>query len=78
VAADALMDTARALAARVASNPPNALRLTKKLLREADTQPLGGILELSAALQALSHGTADHREALAAFVERRPGNFTGE
>ena len=78
VAADALMDTAKQLAARVASNPPNALRLTKKLLREADTQPLGGILELSAALQALSHGTADHREALAAFVERRPGNFTGE
>ena len=67
VAADALMDTARQLAARVASNPPNALRLTKKLLREADTQHLGGILELSAAMQAISHGTADHREALSAF-----------
>ena len=78
VAADALMDTARQLAARVASNPPNALRLTKKLLREADTQHLGGILELSAAMQAISHGTADHREALSAFVERRPGQFTGD
>ncbi|CAM3225734.1 MULTISPECIES: crotonase/enoyl-CoA hydratase family protein [Williamsia] len=78
VAADALMDTAKQLAARVASNPPNALRLTKKLLREADTQHLGGILELSAAMQAISHGTADHREALSAFVERRPGQFTGD
>ena len=78
VAADALMDTAQQLAARVASNPPNALRLTKKLLREADTQHLGGILELSAAMQAISHGTADHREALSAFVERRPGQFTGD
>ncbi|MGK9273731.1 crotonase/enoyl-CoA hydratase family protein [Williamsia muralis] len=78
VAADALMDTAKQLAARVASNPPNALRLTKKLLREADTQHLGSILELSAAMQAISHGTADHREALSAFVERRPGQFTGD
>ena len=78
VAADALMDAAKQLAARVASNPPNALRLTKKLLREADTQHLGGILELSAAMQAISHGTSDHREALSAFVERRPGQFTGD
>jgi enoyl-CoA hydratase/carnithine racemase len=75
---DALMDSARQLAARVAANPPNALRLTKKLLRGSDTQNLDGILELSAAMQAISHGTADHREALSAFIERRPGNFTGE
>ena len=72
-----LLATARALADRVAVNPPHALRMTKKLLREGQRVDLDTLLELSASLQALSHHTEDHREALAAFMERRPGNFTG-
>jgi enoyl-CoA hydratase/carnithine racemase len=73
-----LMVTAQELAARVAVNPPHALRATKRLLRESGRQDFDGFLELSAALQALSHPTEDHREALAAFNERRVGDFTGE
>ncbi|MFP3467779.1 enoyl-CoA hydratase-related protein, partial [Leifsonia sp. SIMBA_070] len=65
-----LMATAQELAARVAVNPPHALRATKRLLRESGRQDFDGFLELSAALQALSHPTEDHREALAAFNER--------
>ncbi|WP_024793642.1 crotonase/enoyl-CoA hydratase family protein [Tomitella biformata] len=75
---EALLATARELADRVAVNPPHALRMTKKLLREGQRQDLDSILELSAAMQALSHHTADHTEALAAFLERRPGQFTGK
>jgi enoyl-CoA hydratase/carnithine racemase len=79
VAADeALMDEARALAQRVASNPPRSVRLAKRLLREAQHQRLSDILELSAAYQALAHETADHREAVSAFFEKRPPKFTGE
>lgn len=73
-----LLDAAHELAARVAVNPPNALRMTKKLLREGQRVDLDTLLELSASLQALSHHSADHREALSAFLERRTGNFTGE
>jgi enoyl-CoA hydratase/carnithine racemase len=73
-----LLATAAELAARVAVNPPHALRATKRLLRESGRQDFDGFLELSAALQALSHPTEDHREALAAFNERRVGDFTGE
>ncbi|GAF43859.1 crotonase/enoyl-CoA hydratase family protein [Rhodococcus wratislaviensis] len=72
-----LLDTAHELAERVAVNPPHALRMTKKLLREGQRQDLDSLLELSAAMQALSHHTTDHGEALAAFVERRAGQFTG-
>lgn len=77
VADAALMDEALALADRIAANPAKALRLTKRLLREAQTARMAEILQLSAAFQALAHETEDHREAVAAFLEKRPAVFTG-
>lgn len=74
---DELLPTARALAARVAVNPPVAVRMTKKLLRESSQQTLDQLLELSAAMQGLAHQTEDHREAVAAMLEKRPGVYTG-
>ena len=73
-----LLDAARALAARIAANPPHAVRMTKRLLREGRTASLAGILETSAAAQALCHTTADHHEAVAAFLEKRSPVFKGE
>ena len=58
--------------------PPRALRLTKRLLREAQHSRMSDILELSAAYQAIVHETADNREAINAFVEKREPVFTGE
>ncbi|MFD1812662.1 crotonase/enoyl-CoA hydratase family protein [Rhodococcus gannanensis] len=75
---DELLPTARALAERVAVNPPQALRMTKKLIREGQHQSLESLLELSAAMQALAHHTRDHHEAVAAMLEKRPAVFTGE
>ena len=75
---DELLPTAHALAARVAANPPQALRMTKKLLREGQHQSLESLLELSAAMQALAHHTRDHHEAVAAMLEKRPPKFVGE
>ena len=74
---DELLPTARALAARVAVNPPVAVRMTKKLLRESSQQTLDQLLELSAAMQGLAHQTDDHREAVTAMLEKRPGIYTG-
>jgi len=73
-----LMDAARALAARIAANPPHALRLTKRLIHEGQHTRLDTLLELSAALQALAHHTTDHQEAMHAALEKRPPVFTGE
>ncbi|GAM97689.1 enoyl-CoA hydratase [alpha proteobacterium U9-1i] len=78
VAADEnLMAEARALAERVAVNPPRALRMSKRLMLEAQHGRLSDVLELSAAFQALAHETADHKEAVDAFVEKRSPRFTG-
>lgn len=73
-----LMTAARELANRIAANPPHALRMAKKLLREGEHMRLDSLLEMSAAFQALSHHTKDHAEAIDAFFEKRPGNFKGE
>lgn len=75
---DELLPTAQALAARVAANPPQALRMTKKLLREGQHQSLESLLELSAAMQSLAHHTRDHHEAVAAMLEKRAPVFRGE
>jgi len=72
-----LMDIALTLANRIAANPRRALRLSKRLLREGQQQRLADVLELSAAFQALAHETSDHVEALDAFLEKRPPQFTG-
>ncbi|NLG45833.1 crotonase/enoyl-CoA hydratase family protein [Gordonia sp. (in: high G+C Gram-positive bacteria)] len=74
---DELLPAARELAARIAVNPPVAVRMTKKLLRESSQQTLDQLLELSATMQAVAHHTEDHREAVAAFLEKRPATFVG-
>ncbi len=73
-----LLATARTIADKIAANPPHAVRMTRRLLREAQTATLAGTLELSAAMQALAHATRDNDEAIDAFIERRAPDFTGE
>jgi enoyl-CoA hydratase/carnithine racemase len=75
VADGELLAAATTLAARIAANPPHAVRMTKRLMREARTASLSTILELSAAAQALSHTTADHAEAVSAFIAKREPRF---
>jgi len=73
--ADRLLDAAKEVASRIAANPGSAVRLAKRLLREGQDMKLGPLLELSAAFQALAHHTADHEEAVAAFLEKRAPRF---
>lgn len=78
VPSDELMDAANELAMRIAANPPAALRMTKKLLKEGEHSRLESLLEMSASLQALAHQTKDHTEAVNAIIEKRTPNFIGE
>lgn len=77
VPGDELMAAARALARRIAANPPQALRMAKRLMVQARGATLADHLETAASVQALAHTTADHHEALAAFREKRAPVFTG-
>ncbi|RRO14137.1 crotonase/enoyl-CoA hydratase family protein [Saccharopolyspora rhizosphaerae] len=72
-----LLDEARALAERVAKNPPHATRMAKRLLKESRTHDLRHVLELSATMQALSHHTEDHAEAMDAVLDKRSADFRG-
>ncbi|HEX6704651.1 MAG TPA: crotonase/enoyl-CoA hydratase family protein [Albitalea sp.] len=78
VAPEQVLAEALGLAERIAANPPQTLRLAKRLLREAQHARLSEVLQLSAAFQALAHETADHREALDAFFDKRSPIFTGQ
>lgn len=78
VPAEGLLDEARALARRIAVNPPHALRMAKRLLRESQQNSLDTVLEMSAAFQALSHEQKDHMEAVEAFFDKRTPSFKGE
>jgi enoyl-CoA hydratase/carnithine racemase len=44
-------------------------------MRESLNARLDSVLELSAAFQAMSHKTADHSEAVNAFLEKRAPRF---
>lgn len=72
-----LMARANDLAVRIAANPPHAVRMAKRLMVQARMAPLEMILEQSAAMQAIVQTTNDHREAVAAFREKRKPNFSG-
>lgn len=74
---DTLMDEAMALAARIAAQPPHALRLAKTLLRQGRESSYEAVLEMSASAQALSHLTDDHLEGVTAHIEKRPADFKG-
>ncbi len=78
VPAASLMDEARALAAKIVRQPPDVLRMTKRMMREGQNVSFDIIMEMSAAYQALAHLTEDHKEAVEAFFEKRPANYKGQ
>ena len=72
-----LLKSAGELAARIADKPPQAVRLTKRLMKLAQRIELPDFLDLCASFQAMAHHTSDHKEAVSAFLEKRSGSYTG-
>jgi enoyl-CoA hydratase/carnithine racemase len=80
VAADDLLAEAHALAARIASNPPLAVRVIKQGLRMGigrRSEELQDVATFVGHSLARLFETDDHKEAAQAFVERREARFTG-
>mgnify|MGYP003287567217 CR=1 FL=1 len=65
------------LAATLAALPTRALGMTKRLLERAALSTLDEQLELEAELQAEAARSADFREGVNAFLEKREPRFTG-
>lgn len=77
VADGELMDTALALATRLAQSPTSAIAKIKWLLAESATNSLGTQLDKERQAQIESGQTKDFVEGVAAFIEKRPPRFTG-
>ena len=77
VPAEQVLAEAQALAARLAAGPTAAYRAIKTVLATAATDRLEDTLALEARLQTDLGRTADHREAVEAFLEKRAPRFTG-
>ncbi len=72
-----LLAKANEIAVNIASKPPQALRMTKRLIRTGQHSTLVHIMEEAAAFQSLCHYTEDHMEALSAMFEKRQPKFMG-
>ncbi len=78
VKADELMSSAGAMAERLANGPTWAIRWTKTSVNKMIRDLVNLILDTSLAYEAITVHTKDHREAVQAFLEKRPPQFRGE
>jgi 2-(1,2-epoxy-1,2-dihydrophenyl)acetyl-CoA isomerase len=74
---DGFMRAASEYAERLAAGPPYALALTKRLLRTTLDTPLEAQLERELVAIKTCFASNDVREAMKAFVEKRPPRFDG-
>jgi len=72
---DELHDAAAALAARLAAGPQVALQFNKRLANAELVDRVNRVLDASLAMEAITFSTADHREAVRSFLEKRAPNF---
>lgn len=75
--ANDLLTAVYAFAARLAERPPAAVQLIKRAVRQGARHDLRTALDLISSHQAVITSTRDSAEAYAAFLEKRPGIFTG-
>lgn len=75
---DALMPRVQELALQIAGKSPQAVRLTKRMMKLAQRSELADFLDLCACFQSMAHHTSDHLEAVSAFLEQRQAHFKGE
>ena len=72
-----LLDKAKELARDLASGPTVALSLIRKLYWDSDENSYEQQLNLEHQMQRKAGSSADFREGVRAFLEKRPAKFTG-
>jgi len=77
VADEALMETTLKMASKLARGPVYAMGIVKQLIHQAYQQELAEHLPLASRGQDLTRTTFDHKEGVAAFLEKRKPEFRG-
>jgi 2-(1,2-epoxy-1,2-dihydrophenyl)acetyl-CoA isomerase len=75
---EAVLDEARAIARKLAAGPTIAIGMIRKQVAAALNQTLDETLAIERANQTIAGRTADFKESLAAFAEKRPPVFKGK
>lgn len=75
---DELESATRELALRLAQSPTKAIGLAKRAMNRALTMDLEGVLDYEVYCQEAAGASDDHREGMAAFIEKRHAQFTGK
>lgn len=70
-----LLPRVREVAARIAAGPALAIRLMKRAILQGMRNDLRANLDLVSSHYAVVTASRDHREAVEAFIEKRPANF---
>lgn len=78
VPAETLTDAARNLAGEIAANGPLAVRAAKRMMRHAMTEDFEDHVHRQYLTLLPLFATKDFREGIAAFMEKRQADFTGE
>ncbi|MGH2739807.1 MAG: enoyl-CoA hydratase/isomerase family protein [Actinomycetota bacterium] len=77
VPAEMLQKETEALVEELAAAPPIPLALTKAIYNRIDETPYEAVLEREAESQLKALASEDHKEAVAAFLEKRPPRYSG-
>lgn len=70
-----LLEQAGEMATRLAQGPRHAIQFNKRLANAELVQRVSRLIDASLAMEAITFGTGDHREAVRSFIERRPPVF---
>ncbi|MFW8565059.1 enoyl-CoA hydratase/isomerase family protein [Orrella sp. 11846] len=73
-----LMAATYELAQQIAAQPPIAIRLIKRAVRQGERIDIRTHLDMAGSHMAAMYSTKDHKEAVSAFVEKRTPTFKGE
>ncbi len=71
-----LKDAARVMALRLARGPQIAIQFNKRLANADLMDKVNRVIDASLAMEAITFSTADHREAVRSFIEKRAPKFS--
>lgn len=72
-----LMEETLAFARQIARQPPLAVRMMKRAVRQGMSQDLRTHLDMASSHMAVLYSTSDHAEAVSALSQKRSGIFEG-